>query len=100
MVTARPRRPKLAGPSLLFGRRLLPGTGLEALPDWPRYSELLRRHDHQHQISPPAIMANKPATEARKIMASAPAVIGLVRKFAGDQFADHVADRLIPLDGA
>ena len=33
-------------------------------------------------------------------MASAPAVIGLVRKFAGDQFADHVADCLIPLDGA
>ena len=25
---------------------------------------------------------------------------GLVRKFAGDQFADHVADCLIPLDGA
>jgi hypothetical protein len=33
-------------------------------------------------------------------MASAPAVIVLVRKFAGDQFADHVADCLIPLDGA
>ena len=33
-------------------------------------------------------------------MASAPAVIGLVRKFAGNQFADHVADCLIPLDGA
>jgi hypothetical protein len=45
-------------------------------------------------------MAKKPATVARKIMASAPAVIGLVRKFAGDQFADHVADCLIPLDGA
>jgi hypothetical protein len=46
------------------------------------------------------MMAKKPATVARKIMASAPAVIGLVRKFARDQFADHVADFLIPLDGA
>ena len=47
------------------------------------------------------MMAKKPATVARKIMASAPAVIGLVRKFAGDQFADHVvADCRIPLDGA
>jgi len=66
---------------------------------------IVRKHGYQSR--PPgtetiiiAIMARKAARAVRKKMASAPAVIGLVRKFAGNQLADHVADCLIPLDGA
>jgi hypothetical protein len=61
---------------------------------------IVRKHGYQSrapgtETSITAIMARKAAIMARKIMASAPAVIVLVRKLPINQPTDDVADRLL-----
>ena len=66
---------------------------------------IVRKHGYQSR--PPgaetiitAIMATKAAIAVRKIMASTPTVIGTSPEILGRSVRDHVADCLIPLDGA
>ena len=66
---------------------------------------IVRKHGYQSR--PPgaetiitAIMAKKAAIAVRKIMASTPTVIGTSPEILGRSVRDHVADCLIPLDGA
>jgi hypothetical protein len=85
------------------GNRKSPRQGTNMVTD--PCENIVRKHGYQSrapgtETSITAIMARKAAIMARKIMASAPAVIVLVRKLPINQPTDHVADRLVPLDRA